>query len=117
MNDQDVREEWQSFARQVDRDYRDAKDSQGALPALFDRYRQLQPAERDAVDRLLGETLDSADENARFDALALAAEFRIRSLAPQLLSLAARLNNDRAPGAPFELAKVKRVLSRFDDIP
>jgi len=116
MTPAEVRDSWEEFWQEVDRDYRDSKDSQGALSALFDRYRNLEPAERNAVDQLLGEKLASPDENVRFDALALIQEFAIRSTAPQLRHLAARLNAERRPGAPFELAKVKRILNEFDSI-
>ena len=112
-----ARDSWEEFWRKVDRDYKDAKDSQGALSALFERYRHLQPDERSAIDELLGEKLASSEENVRFDALALVGEFNIRSAAPQLRSLAARLTTERKPGAPFELAKVTRILKQFDQVP
>jgi hypothetical protein len=112
-----ARDSWEEFWRQVDRDYKDAKDSQGALSALFDRYRHLQPDERRAVDELLGEKLASPDENVRFDVLAIVGEFNIRSATPELRNLAARLGSESAPGAPFELAKVTRLLRQFDQAP
>ena len=114
MSETEIRESWEKFRRRVDRDYRDAKDSQGALFALYDRYRELQPDERKAIDQLLGDKLLSSDENERFDALALVREFNIRSTTPQLRNLAARLSSDKAPGAAFELAKVTRILDQFD---
>jgi hypothetical protein len=117
MSARDARASWEAFWQRVDHDYKDAKDSQGALTALFDRYRSLPPDEQGAIDRLLGEKLASPDENVRFDTLALVGEFNIRSTTPQLRNLAARLTTDKAPGAPFELAKVTRILSRFDQAP
>lgn len=98
MSATEVRDSWEEFWRQVDQEYIGAKDSQGALAALFDRYRDLQPDERTVVDQLLGEKLASSDENVRFDALALVREFNIRSTGPQLRKLATRLSTDKAPG-------------------
>jgi hypothetical protein len=113
VTDSKVRSEWEAFWREVDQTYEDAKDSQGALLALFDRYRNLRPGDRKAVDGLLAESLASPNENVRFDVLALVGEFNVRSTEPQLRILAARLEADMTPGAPFELAKVNRILRQF----
>jgi hypothetical protein len=113
MTDSTVRRDWEAFWRKADQVYEDAKDSQGALLALSDRYRELSPGDRKAVDELLAEKLVSGDENVRFDVLALVREFNIRSTEPQLRSLAARLKTEMTPGAPFELAKVNRILNQF----
>jgi hypothetical protein len=113
MTDSNVRSEWETFWREVDQTYQDAKDSQGALLAMFDRYRSLRPDERKAVDALLAEKLASPNENVRFDVLALVGEFNIHSTEPQLRRLAARLAADMTPGAPFELAKVNRTLKQL----
>ena len=113
MTDSRVRSEWEAFWSEVNQTYQDAKDSQGALLALFDRYRSLSPDERKAVDGLLAEKLASPDENVRFDVLALVGEFKIRSTEPQLRSLAVRLEADMTPSAPFELAKLNRTLKQF----
>jgi hypothetical protein len=42
-------------------------------------------------------------------------EFNIRSTEPHLRSLAARLQAEMTPGAPFELAKVNRILKQIQD--
>jgi hypothetical protein len=110
-----ARNEWEAYSREIDQTYQDAKDSQGALLALIDRYNGLGPDERRAVDELLSEQLTSPDENVRFDALALVGEFNIRSTEPHLRSLAARLQAEMTPGAPFELAKVNRILKQIQD--
>lgn len=111
-----ARNEWEAYSREADQTYQDAEDSQGALLALFDRYKGLGPDERKAVDELLSEQLASPDENVRFDALALVREFKIRSTEPQLRSLASRLEADMKPGAPFELAKVRRILREIKPV-
>ena len=113
MTASSVRTEWEAFWREADQTSQDAKDSQGALFALFDRYRNLRPDERKAVNGLLAEKLASPDENVRFDVLALVGEFNIRSAEPQLRSLAARLEAEVTPGAPFELAEVNRTLKQL----
>ena len=111
-----ARNEWEAYSREIDQTYQDAKDSQGALLALFDRYKGLGPDERKAVDELLSEQLASPDENVRFDALALVREFNISSTEPQLRSLASRLEADMKPGAPFELAKVRLILREIKPV-
>src|SRR5260370_4419577 len=113
MSDSTVRRDWETFWQEVDQTYQEAKDSQGALLALSDRYRRRSLNERKVVDRLLADKWASPDENVRFDALALVGEFKIRPTEPQLRSLAARLEAEMTPGAPFELAKVNRILNQF----
>lgn len=56
------------------------------------------------------EQLTSANETDRFDTLALIREFRISSTLPQLRALAALLETSEGPGAPYEWAKVNRLI-------
>jgi hypothetical protein len=100
--------------RDTVRRFTDARDAQGAILELFRQYERLSPAERREIDSLLAESLGSSDEDVRFDALALIDEYRIASTLPQLQSLASRLLTETTPGAPFELAKVQRLLDRLN---
>jgi hypothetical protein len=52
-------------------------------------------------------------EHQRYDALAIINEFRVTEALPHLLDLALRLQLDDGPGAPFELAKVERIIRRL----
>jgi hypothetical protein len=110
MTDDLVRERWLELRSRINREYSDAKDSQGSLFALHAQYRRLNPHERRAVDRLSIDELASPDENVRFDALDLIWEFQIREALPGLRELLSRLANDSRPGAPFEAAKVRRLI-------
>lgn len=106
----DARSRWLALWRETDARYREMKASSDAVLELFDRYRALSPTDRSEVDRLLAETLLSDDKKLRFDALALIREFRISSALPQLRALAKRLPRTKSPGAPYELAKVQRII-------
>lgn len=99
--------------RRIDRAFVDAKDSAGALPALFALYRRLSTTERKEVDVCLIHALASGTESERFDALAIINEFRIAAALPALRELAVRLQLEDSPGAPFELAKVNRFISKL----
>ena len=65
------------------------------------------------ANRVLAEWALSDDENVRFDALALIDDFKIASAAPALQELARRLASDGTPGAPYELKKVRRIISNL----
>jgi hypothetical protein len=94
-----------------------SKQSQEALLAVFDRYRELSDQDRAVVDELLAEQAASSDENARFDALAVIGEFRVVSALPALRSLAERLETQDSPGAPYEWAKVNRLIGLLVEQP
>jgi YD repeat-containing protein len=102
-----------AFRDAVDIEQVAAKDSQGALPRLFEKYRSLSAPEREIVDELISLDAASSDETRRFYAVALIAEFRIVSAVPALRALANRLESDPGPGAPFEWAKVNRVIGEL----
>jgi hypothetical protein len=88
-----------------------SKQSQDALAQLESHYRLLTVEERVIVDQLLAEQVRSDDENVRFDALALVDNFKIGSAAPALRGLADWLERQGHPGAPYEWAKVNRILA------
>jgi hypothetical protein len=90
-----------------------AKDSPAVLPELFAAYRSLPPTDRFAVDYILAEQVESTSESDRFDALAIVGEFRILSALPALKRLASRLENSDDPGAPYEWAKVNRLIAHL----
>jgi hypothetical protein len=113
MSRDDIRQEWLQFtADESDRAER-SKQSQGALIALFERYRSLTEVDREIVDELLSEQVKSTEERIRFDALAIIGEFKIRGTIPDLRVLADRLERDSGPGSPFEWAKVNRLIGQL----
>lgn len=110
----DVRSRWLAQWADADRRGREAKDSQSALIELFTHYRVLSPGDRPVVDHLLAELAESSEESARFDALALINEFRITSALPALRRLADNLEHSDDRGAPYEWAKVNRMIARLE---
>jgi len=110
MSSADVRQAWMRFRDEVSARAMENKQSQEAVLALAARYRSLSGEERIVVDDMLAEQLGSEDETVRFDALALIADFEIRSTVPALRRLADWLESQAWPGAPYEWAKVNRVI-------
>ena len=53
----------------------------------------------------------SDDDALRYDALAIVRKFKIPSALPALDELAERLRGATAPGAPYELLDVHRVMT------
>lgn len=107
----DARAAWLRMSAAVSHEAIANKQSQDALAQLASRYRLLSPDDRAVVDGLLAEQVRSSDENVRFDALALVNEFKIQSAASALRSLADWLEHQDHPGAPYEWAKVNRILA------
>jgi hypothetical protein len=87
-----------------------AKQAQESPAGLARAYRRLSSDDRAIVDGLLVEQVQSEDEAVRFDALHLVREFDIQSAIPALRALADRLETENRPGAPYEWAKVNRIL-------
>jgi hypothetical protein len=87
-----------------------SQQSQEAVLVISERYRLLAEGERADVDQLPIDQLASQDETVRFDALALIREFRIIAALPALRVLADWLATQHLPGAPYEWAKVNRLI-------
>lgn len=112
-DDRDVQARWVELRSDIDERYRAAKDSPGAVPALFRAYEGLTPEARIAVDALLVEWIGSPNEAIRFEALALVREFTIVAAIPALRQLALDLENQTGPSAPYDWAKVNRILGQL----
>ena len=113
MNDAEVRSAWlQRLSEDVARAIEN-KQSGDALVAVAARYRSLPLQERVIVHQLLADQLASQDETVRFLALALIDDFRITSALPALRRLADWLERQRSPGAPYEWAKVNRIIGQL----
>ena len=107
------RQQMQAYRDSVDREARSLKDSQAALAQLGAFYENLSQPERDLANTVLAEWILDSDESLRFDGLALIDMFRIRSAYASLKRLAARLELSKEASAPYELAKVRRLMSRL----
>jgi hypothetical protein len=110
MNLERFREKLWEYRKQVDRTAIELKESNLALEWLRNFYRDLEASERVLANQVLAEWLLFDDESVRFDALALIGDFRISTALTALDELAARLQQSKSPGAPYELKKVERVV-------
>ena len=109
--------DWRSVWIDVDRRYRQSKAAPGAIIELFERYAELDPAGRAEANEAIFEALREGDEGKRWDALAIINEFRLQEAIPDLRALSARLQFDDSPGAPFEVAKIDRLLKKLQAAP
>lgn len=110
-----IRSEWSALRDRLDTEARGAKMSQAAVVELSHRYASLDAESRGVVDERLSEWVLSDDENRRFDALALVSDHRIVRALPSLRQLLVRLQDAKDPGAPYEQAKVRRIMARLDN--
>lgn len=110
MRRTEVQLRWEAFRERAEREAVAAKNAQAVVFELSRQYAALDGSERSEVDLLLADWIESDDEAKRFDALALVEMHEIASAAPALRALAARLEASTTPGAPYEWAKVNRVL-------
>lgn len=122
-NDEEVREAWAAFCAETSERYVRMKDANGAMHVIAAKYAALSATDRAAVDSLLIHQLEPRepnpddpwyeDENARFVPLALVDRFAIAAAVPTLRALAAWLEEQSTPGAPYEWAKVNGILGRL----
>jgi hypothetical protein len=112
----EFRVEMETCRRLADEEGRSLKDSQLALERLYDLYLRFDSNERSMADQVLLEWALSENESVRFDALALIHRYKIVDAVPTLQTLAVRLASSSAPGAPYELRKVNRLLLSFGTV-
>ncbi len=103
----------ESYRHAADEEAASLKDSYLALDRLHSLYRKFDVEERTMADQVLSEWALSEDEKVRFDALALIDDLKIANAIPALRMLASRLASSNAPGAPYELKKVNRVVGNL----
>jgi hypothetical protein len=103
-----------AYRQTADKDANTLKESNLAWQWLRDLYGKFSAEERKLADQVLEEWVRSDNENVRYDALVLIGDFRIASALPALRELAARLKRSKAPGTPYELKKVDRILNDLD---
>ena len=113
MTSSDVRALLKTEWARIDQEAEAKKDSQSAVFALAGFYRGLSDEERFVADQVLIDWALSDDEKKQFDGLALIDEFSISSAVPALSRLADRFKQAKGPSAPYDLAKVNRILDRL----
>lgn len=105
-----VRARWLEL-REMDDDIANPnKSPNDAIPRAIARYRLLDDRERTVIDQLLSEQVVSTDEDTRFVALALVDNCRISSATDALHRLKGWLRDQSFPGAPYEVARIGRIL-------
>ncbi len=104
------RAQMEAYREAVDEEAKALRDSYFALERLHAVYRSFDSDEQAMAHQVLMQWALSDDEGVRFDALALIDDFKIAEAVPALQELTGRLVSSRAPGAPFELQKVNRIL-------
>ncbi len=113
MSLDEFRDLLRNYRDDVDRQAIAAKQSNLAWELLGKLYKEFNPQERDLADQVFCEWLRSNDENLRYDSLVLIDEFGIRSALQPLLQLSQRLQQDTAPSAPSESAKVTKIIGKL----
>jgi hypothetical protein len=116
MNLLEFRDRFEKYWADLDRDAAARKDSQGVVFQLFDYYSRLNAEERAMADQVIVEWIDAGDARRKFDALAIVDQFRIVTAVPRLQRLETELQQRTDPEAPYELAKVRRILSRVGGV-
>jgi hypothetical protein len=86
------------------------KCPQRAVVLLSQKYGELTGSDRRSIDKVLAEWTLSSDEGKRFDALAIIFDYKILSMLPTLRRLMSMLSESTTVSAPFERAKVVRVI-------
>ncbi len=89
------------------------KNSQGTLLELMGLYERFDEVERVMANRILCEWIESDNNRKRFDALAIIDKYKIRSAIPKLRDFESKIANRPDYEAPYELAKVRRILERL----
>lgn len=106
----EFRHQLEMYRQTVNDEADSQKDSYLALARLHNLFQEFDSEERAMADQVLAEWALSNDENVRFDVLSLIDKFHVVTARSALETLASRLAVSIAPGAPYELEKVNRIL-------
>ena len=109
-----IREYWATYRDRADIERVAAKSSPSVVLDLIELYRTLSSEQRNDIDALLAEQLNSDDATIRFDSMAVIQEFKIRSAVPGLVELTVRLEGQAGPQARNELAKTRALIDELD---
>jgi len=89
------------------------KDPQVVARRLAGFYRGLAPSDQSHAIGVLRDWLLSEDEARRWDAQSLIDDMSLVEAVPALRELADRLESSDSPGAPYEWAKVNRLIGQL----
>lgn len=110
MTPEEFRNELEAYRSDAEVEAQQARDSFLAYQRLRDLFTRFDPSERELATPVVSDWLSDDDEAKRWDAVALVDDFAIAPALPALRSLAERLESSDDPGAPYEWAKVNRVI-------
>lgn len=113
MTPDEFRDALEKFREEVNREAMASKSSHDAFVQLSNLYARFDADERGMADRIIADWLASDDDGKRWDAEALIQEHGIESALPQLRALAERLEDETDPSAPYEWAKVNRIVGQL----
>lgn len=91
----------------------ESKDSQRAVLDLIELFETISPTERPDSDEVVTDWALGLDAAKQFDALAVFFPFKIISALPALRELARRFEAAGGPSAPFDWAKVNRLIGQL----
>jgi hypothetical protein len=113
MTPEEFRERFEAFWERANAEAVASKSSQQAYEELRSLYARLDVDERLVADDILADWVLSNDDSRLWDALALIRDFNVKSALPALRKLEARLETSNAPGAPYDWAKVNRLIGHL----
>jgi hypothetical protein len=105
-----TRAEFESLWDRLDAEALAGKQSQEATVRLTSFYGELDEADRAVVDEALTDWVTADDDRRLFDALALIADFEIRSALPALKRRAESLAGATEGPPKYEREKIERVV-------
>jgi len=109
----DLAAEWRQGRLDLIQNLVPAKNAQEVTITLSRTFASLTTDQRVELEPLLREWLRSDDESDRFDAIAIVRDNDVTSMIPDLRELQDRLEDSTEVGAPYEWAKVNRVLGHL----
>jgi hypothetical protein len=113
MTPGEFRSAFETFRDEVSREAVASKSSHDAFVQLSGLYTKFDADECALADAIIADWLGSDDESKRWDAEALIQEHTMASALPQLRALADELECATDPGAPYERAKVNRIIGQL----
>ena len=105
----------EAFWDRLDQEADQSKDSQLALNQLQSTYASLDLGEQELAQQVLSAWVESGDSHRRFAALAMIDRLGLRSALPALRRLGEVYEHSEGPSAPYDWAKVNRIIGRLTE--
>ena len=111
MTIEEMRRELGAYRDSITLEAQRLKEPEMAHEKLHQALARLDDSELRLAFQVITEWVLSDREGVRFDALALIDDLHITQAVASLRQLAHRLEDSKEPGAPYEIAKIQRVLT------